>query len=387
MANEEQLAILKQGVDVWNRWREENPDVEIDLEGTDLRNINLKFVNFKKANLREVDFRHAYLYRADFRDAYLPLASLNTTVLISANFGGANLRVANLNTANLRSANLVRANFRGAILNGANLYDVNLAETNLCETDLRKAHLNKAYLGDTNLTNSTFGDTTLGDNDLSVSIGLETINHEFPSTIGTDTLQKSKGKIPIEFLRGCGLSDLDIEYAKLADPSLDQEQVALITYEIHRLYCDEPIQFYSCFISYNNKDEAFAQRLHDDLQNSGVRCWFAPEDMKIGDRIRPTIDRQIRMREKLIVILSENSIQSEWVGDEVEAAMEQEKVSGKNVLFPISLDNTVFETRDDWAAKIRRRRSIGNFSKWKDEAEYQKMFDRLLRDLRAQKNV
>jgi len=41
-------------------------------------------------------------------------------------------------------------------------------------------------------------------------------------------------------------------------------------------------------------------------------------------------------------------------------------------------------TRDDWAAKIKRRRHIGNFSNWKDKAKYQRAFERLLRDLKAQ---
>lgn len=105
--------------------------------------------------------------------------------------------------------------------------------------------------------------------------------------------------------------------------------------------------------------------------------------MKIGDPIRPTIDRQIQLRDKLLVILSENSVQSEWVGDEVEAAIEEEKESDRLVLFPIRLDDSVLNTREDWAAKIKRRRHIGDFSNWKDESAYRKAFERLLRDLKA----
>jgi hypothetical protein len=105
--------------------------------------------------------------------------------------------------------------------------------------------------------------------------------------------------------------------------------------------------------------------------------------MKVGDQIRPTIDRQIRLRDKLLVILSENSVQSEWVGDEVEAALEEEQASDRLVLFPIRLDDAVMDTRDDWAAKIKRRRHIGDFSNWKDEGSYRKAFERLLRDLKA----
>ena len=139
-----------------------------------------------------------------------------------------------------------------------------------------------------------------------------------------------------------------------------------ITYNIHQLYIGGGLSI--LFVLYkllSNKDDDFARRLHDDMQNNGVRCWFAPEDMKIGEPIRSTIDSQIRLREKLLVILSENSVQSEWVGDEVEAALEEEKKSGRLVLFPIRLDDAVMDTRDDWAAKVKRRRHIGDFSNWK----------------------
>ncbi len=53
-------------------------------------------------------------------------------------------------------------------------------------------------------------------------------------------------------------------------------------------YCGQlgnPVEFYSCFISYATGNLDFAERLHADLQNKGVRCWFAPQDMKTADRI------------------------------------------------------------------------------------------------------
>jgi hypothetical protein len=348
MPNHEQLKILNQGPDTWNKWRKENPDIKIDLSGANLS--------------------RAKLWKADLSGANLSGANLSRANLSGANLDGANLITAHLSEANLSGANLRITNFGLADLSRANFSGANLS----------RADLNSATLYETDLTKGELGFTILGNNDLSATIGLETIVHNGSSTIGTNTLQRSKGKIPIKFLRGCGLSDLEIEFAKLAAPGLDHEQVAQINYELHRLYLDQPIQFYSCFISYNNQDQAFAQRLHDDLQNSGVRCWFAPEDMKIGDRIRPTIDHQIRMREKLLVILSESSIQSEWVGDEVEAAMEQEKESGKTVLFPIRLDDAVLNTREDWAAKIKRRRNIGDFS----TSNYDQALTRLLKDLK-----
>ena len=51
MANEEQLSILKQGVRVWNKWRKENPEIEIDLSKADLLQAELSGINFSHANL------------------------------------------------------------------------------------------------------------------------------------------------------------------------------------------------------------------------------------------------------------------------------------------------------------------------------------------------
>ncbi len=105
-----------------------------------------------------------------------------------------------------------------------------------------------------------------------------------------------------------------------------------------------PIEFYSCFISYSSKDQEFAERLHADLRGKNVRCWFAPEDLKIGDRLRPSFDEAIRVHDKLMVLLSENSVNSPWVEKEVETAFEKERQEKRTVLFPIRLDDAVMET-------------------------------------------
>ena len=150
----------------------------------------------------------------------------------------------------------------------------------------------------------------------------------------------------------------------------------------------QAIEFYSCFISYSSKDDEFAKRLHADLQQEGVRCWFAPEDLKIGERFRRSIEDAIRLHDKLLLILSEDSVNSTWVEDEVESALEKERKAKergeeRTVLFPIRLDSAVMETDAAWAASIRRTRHIGDFSAWKDHDAYQVAFQRLLRDLKS----
>jgi hypothetical protein len=141
---------------------------------------------------------------------------------------------------------------------------------------------------------------------------------------------------------------------------------------------------YSCFISYSSKDNILAQRLYADLKARGVDCWFAPHDMKIGARIRPTIDRIIHQREKLLLVLSAHSIDSSWVEDEVEAALERERREHREILFPIRLDDSVTgPTVPAWAARLRRQVNIGDFTRWADPQAYQQALKRLMRDLES----
>ena len=144
-----------------------------------------------------------------------------------------------------------------------------------------------------------------------------------------------------------------------------------------------PFKFYSCFISYSNHDETLAQRLHADLRDKGVRCWFAPEDLKIGDEFRTRIDESIQVYDRLLLILSEYFVKSRWVQKEVETAFEKEAKENRIVLFPIRIDEAVMHSAVGWAADIRRQRQIGDFRQWKNHGAYQRALNRLLRDLKA----
>jgi TIR domain len=205
--------------------------------------------------------------------------------------------------------------------------------------------------------------TVIGNVDLSEARGLEYVTHMGPPTIGIDSIFRSKGKIPEIFLQGAGVPEGFITYMK-----------SLVV---------NPIEYHSCFISYSSRDEEFAKRLHADLQAVHVRCWFATEDLKIGEWFRRKIDEAIRLHDKVLLVLSESSVASPWVETEVESAFEREHKEGRTVLFPIRLDNGVMETHEAWAADIRRTRHIGDFSEGTDPDRYQKAFARLLRDLKA----
>ena len=144
---------------------------------------------------------------------------------------------------------------------------------------------------------------------------------------------------------------------------------------------NQPIQHYSCFISYSTKDQKFADQLYADLQNKGVRCWFAPHDLPIGAKTWDAIDQAIKIRDKLLLILSKNSIDSEWVEDEVQKAFAEERDRKELMLFPVRIDDAVMETPEPWARKLRDQRNIGDFRQWNDHEAYERSLDRMLRDL------
>ena len=152
------------------------------------------------------------------------------------------------------------------------------------------------------------------------------------------------------------------------------------------------LEFYSCFISYSTKDQEFADRLHADLQDNGVRCWFAPHDIQAGKKIHEQIDEAIRRYERLLLILSPNSMNSEWVQTEIRKARKRERTEKKRVLFPVRLIS--FEAIRDWelfdadegkdlAVEIREY-YIPDFSNWKNHDSFAKEFKKLLRDLKAE---
>jgi hypothetical protein len=113
-----------------------------------------------------------------------------------------------------------------------------------------------------------------------------------------------------------------------------------------------------------------------------VPCWFAPEHLPWGAKIRPGIDQAIHEHEKLLLVLSAQSVASDWVEQEVETALERERQEKKTVLFPVRLDDAVMQIKEGWPAYLRTR-NIGDFTRWKDRDSYQQAFQRLLHDLKT----
>jgi len=366
MANEEQLEILRKSVsddlwisvDEWNRWREENPNTKIDLT---------------EAILPEAILVSANLSRADLRNAYLVRAKL-----IEANLTEANLNHADFSVAFLWKAILVKADLSGANLSTADLSAARLARANLTRADLARANFWRADLNGCKFDKAIADGTIFADLDLGEAIGLENVVHRGPCTVGTDTIAISKGKIPEVFLRGCGLSDIDIEYAKLYNPDLSNEDVNKILYKIYDLRATQAIQIAPLFISYSHADSAFVDKLETYLNKKGIRFWRDIHDATSG-RLEKVIDRAIRQNPTVLLILSENSNKSDWVEHEVRTARDLEKDLGRDVLCPVALDDSWKSS--PWPKRIMEQvmeYNILPFSSWKDDAIFEQTFVKLI---------
>jgi uncharacterized protein YjbI with pentapeptide repeats len=169
MANQEQVEMLKQGVQVWNKWRAGNLGFQVDLFGADLSGANLREANLSGADLRQADLWKADLWKADLSEAdlsganlmgaslsraYLGEARLYGAHLFGADLSGADLKEADLSSADLREANLNETDLREALLMGADLKRANLSGADLREANLRGTSLIRTVIDKAKISGS-----------------------------------------------------------------------------------------------------------------------------------------------------------------------------------------------------------------------------------------
>ena len=218
-----------------------------------------------------------------------------------------------------------------------------------------------AELSKCNFENTISSFTIWSNVDVPEVKGLELVVHDGPSTVGIDTLYKSQGKIPDVFLRGCGVPEEMIVY--------------------HHSLVEKVFEFFSCFISFTEADDDFSQRLYNDLQGAGIRCWRWKEDARWGRTLMREVDTAVRVYDKLVVICSENSLKAEAVIREIERALQREQREDTEILFPIRIDDSVFSWKHELQPDLARK-TIGDFRDWKNPDSYKSSLERLIHNLR-----
>jgi len=369
-----------------------------DLNGADLAGARMYLTNFQYAELNEADLNTARLLRCNFQGAQISWAKIARTEFQVVDLSGVDLTGSILTKSTFYQANLSEARAHNADLSGARFSECNLSGTDLTAVNLSSASLNYVDLRDanliganltftklsgvvfvgadlrqTNLAGAELSGAAFGDNDLSSTGGLDSTRHKGPSTIGIDTLYYSAGKIPERFLLECGVPETFITFI----PSLIDGA--------------QPILFHSVFISHSKKDEEFAQFLHTRMRAEKLRVWYAPADAKSGQKLYEQISRAIQVHDKLLLILSENSMKSEWVISEIRRARKVERAENRRKLFPIRLvDFTVIQSWEcfdadsgkDLAVELREY-YIPDFSNWKTSDAFEAEFAKLLRHLKS----
>ena len=329
LANQDHLALIRSGVAAWNRWRGHHDTVP-DLRGVDLTRANLDRANLSDANLRDAHLDHA------------------------------TLRHAHLQNANLGSADLQHANLRAA-----NLY---------------RAHLDGSYLHHADLTDAILSSTTLANVDLSTTRGLARAHHRGPSTIGYDTLE----------LTSVGLRGTpDANWSEL-ETFLRSAGVSEHMISLYRSNSTNALKFHSCFISYSHKDQAFARKLHRHLTEREIRSWLDEHQLLPGDDIWQQVDRGIRDWDKVLLCCSSDSLNSWWVNNEIQKAIDKEqrlhRQLGKTIiaLIPLNLDNYLFDTWQHPHRSLITSRFAADFRNW-DQAQrkFNSTLEQLIKALRV----
>ena len=277
--------------------------------------------------------------KPDLRGAALHGMSLELFDLREADLEGADLSASSLSGARLEGANLARANLNGADLSGAHLAGARFWETCVINANLSNAH------------------------------GLGEADHSGPSPFDHRTFWRSKN-IPKEFLQGCGVPE------------------SLIA--CYRASIEErPLELNSCFICHSSDDADFAAALHDDLERKGVRAWYAPKDGEAGRLLHEQLFEAISGCDKFLIVLSERSIESNWVANELRKAKEVENEEGRTLLFPVRITTEKVlrswefidpKTGEDLAAAVLAYLVV-DFEEWRDPSKYAEAFEQLLRGL------
>jgi hypothetical protein len=156
-------------------------------------------------------------------------------------------------------------------------------------------------------------------------------------------------------------------------------------------FLNQPIQFYSCFISYSHEDKAFARLLHDRLQGQGIRCWLDEHQLLPGDDLHDRVDQGIRLWDKVLLCATKSSLTSWWVDGEINRAFQKEAQIMKErqkkalALIPLNLDGSLFSADYQSGKKAEiTSRVAANFVGWeKDHALFDRELEKVIRALRT----
>ncbi|QDW35784.1 toll/interleukin-1 receptor domain-containing protein [Bradyrhizobium sp. KBS0727] len=305
---------------------------DVDLRNADLTDRDLSNVDFSGSNLSKVDFSRSRLDSRDINGTFTGYTDLTGCNLTRSKWAPSRLHYVRANNADFS-----HAEFNGVTLDHCQLQNAKFAKTLIAaefdSTDIKGADFKDSYI----FASSFFG------MDLSAADNLNLASYHGDSRIDYQTIKLSQS-VPPPLLAACGVAAFHIPYIDA----------------ISKNSAKHP----SCFISYSAHDHKFIERFRNELSNNGIRTWFAPRDLSFGASTRDVIEAQIRSHDRLIVVLSKSSLQSQWVQFEVETALELERRKKGEIIIPVCIDDSPFKSRVSWARHLVRTRNIARYENW-----------------------
>lgn len=123
--------------------------------------------------------------------------------------------------------------------------------------------------------------------------------------------------------------DLGVRVEQLVDQ-------AVVTKEVRRA---ERTQERVAFISHSTRDKPFVRRLAADLVAHGVKVWLDEQRLLVGDSVPEKIAQGLAESDFFLIVVSADSVESEWVKKELSSALVHEIERRKVTVLPIRIDD------------------------------------------------
>ena len=417
MTIKKHLEIFNKGAEAWNNWRRGNPNIKPVLLGStitnrvfsnfDLKNTNLQLCSFYhckfiKTNFKSADLTNSKFFNSEFEDSFFDDTKVNVVQFQNCKFTSTGLQKSDFSDSFFEDCDFKDISISESNLDGIQIDDSKIDQSQIINSSFKKAKINVTRIRTTlffetsfyasnlaynsfistefeksNFLEAEFGGSVFSAVEFKGNFNMEKAFHYYPSYIDFMTLNLSRD-LPNEFMIGCGLNDWEIEFSRLYGKKLDNHSINDILYKLYDQRAHKAIQISPIFISYSHKDAVFVQALEKKLTSLGIRCWRDVHSTTAG-RLESQIDKAIRHNPTVLLILSKDSVNSDWVQHEAREARKLEKELNKDILCPIALDESW--KKSNWPKRLHEQileYNILDFSHWKDETKFSRKFSRLI---------
>lgn len=383
MANNEHLEVFCAGNDELRKWLSQNDPKEFDLSGADLSAFRITGQRFRKLNLSKAKLSGLHLEFCTIHCLVMNETASNDLTLVAGLVQSAILTDSRHHGGLWGDLHILNPSADRAKFTRSKMHNLTVREGSFRQADFVECSLYGTLFDGTNLDGANFAQSKLsgtsftGACSLVGTRGLDATRSIAPSSISTDTLAKSVGSLPDHFLAGIGLSDWEIEFNKLHASDLNSRAVEDIAYKVAQLRTQSPIQLESLFVSYSHLDRSFVDKLCERLKTERIAFFRDSNDLVAGP-LEKQLSRAMRLNPTVVIVLSQNSVASDWVEWEANEARSIEKELGRPVLCPIALDDR-WKTAT-WPGPLKMQMTkyhILPFNEWENAARFDEAYAKL----------